>query len=115
MTSDRKAEANRQNALKSTGPKTLEGKTAVRLNAVKHGLLAEEILLPGRRSSPEEVRRSAEDRTATRGGTGKHVRRSDHFCPLETAPPGPGGRWHIHLQILWYPLRLPRDGGNAGS
>ena len=35
MTSDRKAEANRQNALKSTGPKTLEGKTAVRLNAVK--------------------------------------------------------------------------------
>jgi hypothetical protein len=47
MTSDRKAEANRQNALKSTGPKTLEGKTAVRLNAVKHGLLAEEILLPG--------------------------------------------------------------------
>jgi hypothetical protein len=47
MTSDRKAEVNRKNALKSTGPKTLEGKTAVRLNAVKHGLLAEEILLPG--------------------------------------------------------------------
>ena len=47
MTSDRKAEANRQNALKSTGPKTPEGKAAVRLNAVKHGLLAEEVLLPG--------------------------------------------------------------------
>ena len=47
MTSDRKAEANRQNALKSTGPKTLEGKTAVRLNAVKHGLLSQEVLLPG--------------------------------------------------------------------
>ena len=47
MTSARKAEANRQNALKSTGPKTPEGKTAIRLNAVKHGLLAEEILLPG--------------------------------------------------------------------
>ena len=46
MTSDRKAEANRQNALKSTGPKTLEGKTAVRLNAVKHGLLSEQVLLP---------------------------------------------------------------------
>jgi hypothetical protein len=47
MTSDRKAKANRQNALKSTGPKTPEGKVAVRHNALKHGLLAEEVLLPG--------------------------------------------------------------------
>jgi hypothetical protein len=47
MTSDRKAEANRRNALKSTGPKTPEGKAAVRLNALKHGLLSQEILLPG--------------------------------------------------------------------
>jgi hypothetical protein len=47
MTSDRKAEANRRNALRSTGPKTPEGKAAVRLNALKHGLLSREILLPG--------------------------------------------------------------------
>jgi hypothetical protein len=47
MTSDKKAEANRRNALKSTGPKTREGKAAVRLNALKHGLLSQEILLPG--------------------------------------------------------------------
>jgi hypothetical protein len=47
MTSDRKAEANRRNALKSTGPKTPEGKAAVRLNALRHGLLSQEILLPG--------------------------------------------------------------------
>jgi hypothetical protein len=47
MTSDRKAEANRRNSLKSTGPKTPEGKAAVRLNALKHGLLSREILLPG--------------------------------------------------------------------
>ena len=46
MTSDRKAEANRQNARKSTGPKTPEGKAAVRLNALKHGLLSQVILLP---------------------------------------------------------------------
>ena len=46
MTSDRKAQANRQNARKSTGPKTSEGKAAVRLNALKHGLLAQEVLLP---------------------------------------------------------------------
>jgi hypothetical protein len=47
MTSARKAEANRQNAQKSTGPKTPEGKAAVSLNALKHGLLSKEILLPG--------------------------------------------------------------------
>jgi hypothetical protein len=47
MTSARKAESNRRNALKSTGPKTPEGKAAMRLNALKHGLLSREILLPG--------------------------------------------------------------------
>ncbi len=47
MTSARKAEANRRNALKSTGPKTPEGKTAVRHNARKHGLLSTDIRLPG--------------------------------------------------------------------
>ena len=46
MTSDRKAEANRRNARKSTGPKTPEGKAAVSLNALKHGLLSRQILLP---------------------------------------------------------------------
>ena len=47
MTSEKKAQANRRNALKSTGPKTPEGKSAVRLNALRHGLRSEEILLPG--------------------------------------------------------------------
>jgi hypothetical protein len=47
MTSEKKAESNRQNALKSTGPKTPEGKNAVRLNALRHGLRSKEILLPG--------------------------------------------------------------------
>ncbi len=47
MTSEKQTRANRQNALKSTGPKTPEGKAAVRHNAIKHGLLAEEVLLPG--------------------------------------------------------------------
>jgi hypothetical protein len=47
MTSEKKARANRQNALKSTGPRTPEGKAAVRLNALKHGLRSQEVLLPG--------------------------------------------------------------------
>src|SRR5215217_2847375 len=47
VTSEKKAEANRRNALKSTGPNTPEGKAAVRHNAMKHGLLSKDILLPG--------------------------------------------------------------------
>ena len=42
----RKLQANRRNALRSTGPRTPEGKSAVRWNALKHGLLAKEIVLP---------------------------------------------------------------------
>jgi hypothetical protein len=47
MVSEKQVQANRQNALKSTGPRTPEGKSAVRLNALSHGLRSEEILLPG--------------------------------------------------------------------
>ncbi len=47
MTSDKQVRANQQNALKSTGPKTSEGKAAIRHNALTHGLLSQEVLLPG--------------------------------------------------------------------
>ena len=44
---EKKAQANRKNAQKSTGPKSREGKARVALNAVKHGLRAEHLVLPG--------------------------------------------------------------------
>ena len=44
MTSFRQFEANRRNALRSTGPKTEEGKRQARLNAVRHGLTAETVI-----------------------------------------------------------------------
>ena len=47
MTSERQAEANRQNAQKSTGPRTPAGKAVVALNGTKHGLLSRECLLKG--------------------------------------------------------------------
>jgi hypothetical protein len=47
MTSERQKAANRANARHSTGPKTPEGKAAVRLNACRHGLLARDVVLPG--------------------------------------------------------------------
>jgi hypothetical protein len=46
MISERQLEANRRNAAKSNGPITSEGRAAVRLNALKHGLTAAEIILP---------------------------------------------------------------------
>lgn len=47
MTSDRQRSANRANARASTGPKTSEGKATVRLNAMQHGLLCRDVVLPG--------------------------------------------------------------------
>lgn len=45
MVSQKQLEANRRNALMSTGPKTPEGKAAVSRNALKHGLLSKEVVL----------------------------------------------------------------------
>ena len=39
--------ANRANALKSTGPTSPEGKSASRFNALKHGLDAQSVIIPG--------------------------------------------------------------------
>ena len=44
MTSLRQLEANRRNALKSTGPTSAEGKQRSRCNAVRHGLTAETVI-----------------------------------------------------------------------
>ena len=44
MTSWQQFQANRQNALKSTGPRTEEGKRISRRNALRHGLTAETVI-----------------------------------------------------------------------
>jgi hypothetical protein len=44
MTSFRQIQANRRNALKSTGPNTAEGKQQSRRNALRHGLTAETVI-----------------------------------------------------------------------
>ena len=45
MTSFRQIEANRRNALRSTGPKTENGKRRSRQNAVRHGLTSETVIV----------------------------------------------------------------------
>lgn len=47
MTSEAKIEANRRNALKSTGPRTERGKERARLNALKHGMTAKQLVTRG--------------------------------------------------------------------
>src|SRR5437867_7412975 len=51
MSTDKQIAANQLNAQKSTGPKTPEGRAAVRLNGLKHGLTASTLVLKGENQS----------------------------------------------------------------
>lgn len=46
MSTEKQIVANRQNAQKSTGAKTEDGKAIVKLNAVKHGILSDAVVIP---------------------------------------------------------------------
>ncbi len=45
MITTKQLQANRQNAQRSTGPKSLEGKEVVSTNALKHGILSKKLLI----------------------------------------------------------------------
>lgn len=49
MTSEAQISANRRNALRSTGPKSAEGKAASSRNAIKHGIHSQIAVLPNER------------------------------------------------------------------
>jgi len=57
MVSESQILANRLNSLKSTGPRTNEGKAAVSQNAVKHGLLAEQDVISSESQADFELYR----------------------------------------------------------
>jgi len=57
--SNKRLAANRRNALKSTGPKTVEGKAIVARNAMTHGLRAEHVLIEGESEEEFEQFREA--------------------------------------------------------
>lgn len=54
MASEKQLQANRQNCLNSTGPKTPEGKEISARNAIQHGALAKDLLIRG--EDPEELK-----------------------------------------------------------
>ena len=47
VTPSRRTQANKQNAMQSTGPRTAAGKAASSSNAVQHGILSRHLILPG--------------------------------------------------------------------
>ena len=59
MASTRKVAANRLNAKRSTGPRTVGGKAVARMNAVAHGLRAKALILPGESAADWDRHRAA--------------------------------------------------------
>ena len=59
MATLRQIDANRRNSIHSTGPRSVEGKTASRFNAVKHGVDARSLVIPG--EDPAELEALAHD------------------------------------------------------
>jgi hypothetical protein len=55
MASPAQIAANRANAQKSTGPRSVEGKSASRFNALKHGIDAASVVIPGEDSAEYEA------------------------------------------------------------
>ncbi len=59
MATKAQTKANRQNAAKSTGPRTAKGKAAVSQNAVKHGFFAQKATIHGEKQSDFDLYREA--------------------------------------------------------
>jgi hypothetical protein len=70
--SERKRNANRNNALRSTGPKTTQGKRNVSRNATKHGIFSAETLI-----TAGDGKESAEELSALLEDCGNTTNRAD--------------------------------------
>lgn len=73
MATLKQIEANRRNAQQSTGPRTPEGKAAVSLNALRHGLRARTVVLPA--ESRQDFHRLCDDLAAE----WQPLTRTEHF------------------------------------
>ena len=82
--------ANRANAQKSTGPRSVEGKSASRFNALKHGIHAQSVVIPGEDPADYDAL-------------------SDAYYH-EYSPASPSEAFHVEtmLRAAWQKLRLAR-------
>jgi hypothetical protein len=71
--SQRKLDANRANAEKSTGPRTPAGKAKSRFNAVKHGLLAKQLMFSEQGQPQDESLHVLVESLSAKYGTGDVV------------------------------------------
>jgi hypothetical protein len=110
MATIKQIDANRRNALQSTGPKTAEGKAAVALNAMKHGLPSRELLLPGENGAAfAELAENLRAQVAPVGALkGLFVGRI--IGCLAISSPDASGNWPVCLSSLSNPCRLGSDG-----
>ena len=81
--SEARIAANRANSLKSSGPKTPEGKQNSRRNALKHGLTGEGVVLPNEDAAEVERRLVAfEDELRPVGEVGRALVRRAAVCSI---------------------------------
>src|SRR4051812_49932037 len=73
MSTLKQIEANRLNATKSTGPRTAAGKSASRLNALKHGIFAADPIIPGEDPAHFELLRTSHYDRFQPAATEEHV------------------------------------------
>jgi hypothetical protein len=103
MTTERQIAANRRNAQRSTGPRTISGKQQSRGNAVRHGLTAETVI--GVLENPEEYEAFEADVVADYdpGSAAEHelvIRLASLFWRLRRAAAIESGLLHIQAEIL---------------
>jgi hypothetical protein len=128
LMSQKQLAANRRNAQKSTGPKSAVGKAWSRQNALKHGILSQEVLVRGQhlRESPREyealraeycenlapvgpVEAMLVDRIVT---THWRLRRALRAESGEAALSMDNGAWdraHLEVSWLWFRWRMAGD------
>ena len=80
MTTQKQIEANRRNSRGSTGPKTRTGKEESKMNAMKHGLLAADLVV--RDEDPVEFAGVLENLVANNEICLSHRLRHSHLNPL---------------------------------
>ena len=90
MASPAQVAANQANSLKSTGPRSAEGKSVSRFNALKHGIDAQSIVIPGEDPHQYAALAAAYHR--------------------EYRPESPSEAFHVDtmLRAAWQKLRLAR-------